>query len=115
MVDLCPGLTTLDGVEPISATFQEYTGDPALGPFAAVNVYELAPGDADVVMGRYEQALTDCAEYTSQSDSGEVIAGYSSRDLGSYGDASSGYAVVGTVGGGARKFIAATAPAEIKQ
>ena len=99
LADLCPGLTTLDGIDPISATFQAYTGDPTLGPFAQINIYELAAGDADVIIGRYDQALTDCAQYSTTSDSGPVEAGFTTRDLGSFGESSNGYAVVGTVGG----------------
>lgn len=97
LVDLCPGLTTLEGITPISATYQGYTGDATLGPFAAINIYELAPGDADIIIGRYDQALADCADYTSTSASGAVAAGFITRELGSFGDSSYGYAVVGTV------------------
>lgn len=97
--ELCPGLVVLDGIEPISATTQNYLGDPSFGPFAAVTVYELAPGDADVILGRYEQALTDCAEYTATLDTGELAAGYVARDLGSFGDQSASYGNAGTVSG----------------
>lgn len=97
--ELCPGLSVLDTIVPISATHQGYVGDPTFGPFAAVNVYELAPGEADAILARYEQALTDCAEYTATLDAGEVIAGYTARDFGSFGDASSAYGNAGTISG----------------
>lgn len=97
--ELCPGLSALGAIAPISATYQGYVGDPTFGPFGAVNIYELAPGEADAVLATYEQALTDCADYTATLDAGEVIAGYTARDLGSYGDTSAGYSNAGTISG----------------
>lgn len=97
--ELCPGLSVLGSIVPASATHQGYVGDPTFGPFAAVNIYELAAGEAAEILARYEQALTDCADYTATLDAGEVIAGYSARDLGSYGDASAGYSNAGTIAG----------------
>ncbi len=99
LADLCPGITVLDGIAPISATSQSYTGDPTLGPFAAVNIYELAPGEVDTIIGRYDQAVTDCAEYSTTVDGAAVEAGITTRDLGSHGDSTSGYGLVGTVDG----------------
>jgi hypothetical protein len=98
--DLCPGITTLEGIEPISATTQTYDGDATLGPFASVTVYELAEGDADVIYGRYEQAVTDCADFVSAlADGTELLLGYVARDLGSWGDETRSYGVLGTAGG----------------
>lgn len=97
--ELCPGLSTLGEILPISATHQGYVGDPTFGPFGAVNIYELAPGEADEILGRYDQALVDCADYTATLDAGEVIAGYVARDFGSYGDASAAYGNAGTISG----------------
>lgn len=97
--ELCPGLSVLDAIVPISATHQNYAGDPTFGPFGAVSIYELAPGEADEIIGRYDQALVDCAEYTATLDAGEVIAGYTERDLGAYGDDSRGYSNAGTISG----------------
>ena len=99
--ELCPGLSVLDAIVPISATHQSYGGDPTFGPFAAVNIYELAPGEAAEILARYEQALADCAEYSATIDAGQVLAGYTARDLGSYGDVSAGYSNAGTINGAA--------------
>ncbi len=100
LTDLCPGITTLDGIEPISATTQNYGGDPQLGPFGAVTIYELQPGDADTILARYDQAVAECAEFTSSLDDGTPLElGYVARDLGSFGDESFGYGVAGTAGG----------------
>ena len=97
LADLCPGITTLEGIEPISASSQGYDGDPALGPFGAITVYELAPGDADIIVGRYDQAVSECASYTTELDGNGLDLGYATRDLGSYGDASAGYGNAGTI------------------
>ncbi len=100
LAELCPGIVTLEGITPISATTQHYDGDPTLGPFGAVTVYELGDGDADVIVGRYDQAVTECASFTSALADGTALElGYVTRDLGSYGDGSPGYAVLGTAGG----------------
>lgn len=96
--ELCPGISLLDGIEPVSATFQQYRGaDPNLGPFVAINIYELASGDADAIVGRYDQALVDCAEFSAVSPTGAALElGYVARDFGSFGDESSGYGIPGT-------------------
>ena len=85
---LCEGIVTLDGITPISATTQNYNGAPQVGPFGAVTVWELEPGDADTVFARYEQALAECSSYTSVLDGTPLNLGYSERDLGSWGDRS---------------------------
>lgn len=97
LADLCPGITTLAGIEPISATTQNYDGDPALGPFGAVTVYELAAGDADTIVGRYDQAVSECSAYTTELDGNGLELGYATRDLGSFGDGSPGFGNAGTI------------------
>jgi peptide/nickel transport system substrate-binding protein len=97
---LCPGLETFAGIEFITATYQAYNGVPTFGPFVAVSVYELNPGDADTILGRYEQALVDCATYTdSTSDGTPLNLGWISRDYGSFGESTVSYGVVGDAGG----------------
>ncbi len=100
LTELCPGIVTLDGIRPISATTQTYDGDATLGPFGAVSIYELAAGDADVIIGRYDQALADCATYSATLADGTALEmGYAARDLGSYGDESHTYGNAGTADG----------------
>ncbi len=98
--DLCPGISFLDTIVPITATHQIYGGDPTFGPFAAINIYELASGEADAIIGRYDQAVIECADYTATlAAGGNVIAGYTERDLGTWGDESHSYGNAGTVDG----------------
>ncbi|MCB0989590.1 MAG: ABC transporter substrate-binding protein, partial [Acidimicrobiales bacterium] len=100
LADLCPGITTLEGIEPISATSQSYPGDPQLGPNGQVTIYVLEPGDADTIIGRYEQAVAECVEFSTELDDGTPVnLGYVSRDLGSFGPESYGYGVAGDAGG----------------
>ncbi|MCP4958675.1 MAG: ABC transporter substrate-binding protein [Actinomycetia bacterium] len=97
---LCPGITTLEGIEAISATTQNYAGDPQLGPRAAVTIYELGEGDADIILGRYDQALNECTEYSAELADGTALElGYAARDLGSFGPESYTYGLAGTAGG----------------
>ncbi len=98
--DLCPGISLLDTIEPASATYQQYVGDPTFGPFVNINIYELGDGEADAIIGRYDQALVDCADFTATlADGTVVIAGYVARDLGSWGDETHSYGNAGTAGG----------------
>lgn len=98
---ICPDISFLDTIEPISATHQQYVGDPTLGPFAVINIYELAEGQADEIIGRYDQALVDCAEFSSilPSTGAALELGYVSRDFGSWGDETHGYGSAGTADG----------------
>ncbi len=100
LVEVCPGITTLEGIDPISATTQNYVGDATVGPFAAVTVYELNEGDADIIVGRYDQALVDCTDFATTLSGGvDVNLGYEERDLGSFGENSASYGAVGDTGG----------------
>ncbi len=97
---LCPGITTFEDVEFISATYQNYDGVPTFGPFVGIRIYELAEGDADVVLAKYAQAVADCATYTDALDDGTVLnLGWEVRDFGSFGDTSAGYGVAGDANG----------------
>ncbi len=96
---LCPDIETLDGITPISATTQNYDGAPQVGPFGAITIYELEPGDADIVFERYEQALAECDAYSAVLNGTALNLGYTTRDLGSWGDRSLTLANVGDAGG----------------
>lgn len=99
--ELCPGISFLDTIEPISGTHQQYVGDATLGPFAVINIYELAEGEADAIIGRYDQALIDCAQFSSvlESTGAALELGYVDRDLGSWGDETHTYGNSGTADG----------------
>jgi peptide/nickel transport system substrate-binding protein len=99
LADLCPDVSLLDGIVPISATHQGYTGDPTFGPFPAISIYELAPGEADAIIGQYDLAVVDCAQYNATLNGAAIVAGYSARDLGSWGDETYSYGNAGTVDG----------------
>ncbi|MBN4047608.1 ABC transporter substrate-binding protein [Acidimicrobiaceae bacterium AH-315-P05] len=97
---LCPAITTFEDIEFISATYQNYNGVPTFGPFVGVRIYELAEGDADIVLARYEQAVAECATYTDALDDGTPLnLGWVTRNFGSFGDTSASYGVAGDAGG----------------
>ncbi|MEM9651430.1 MAG: ABC transporter substrate-binding protein [Actinomycetota bacterium] len=101
LTELCPGISFLDTIEPISATFQQYQADPTVGPFVAINIYELAEGEADAIIARYDQAVVDCAEFSTvlESTGAALELGYVERDFGSFGDETRGYGTAGTADG----------------
>ncbi|MGY9072786.1 MAG: ABC transporter substrate-binding protein [Acidimicrobiales bacterium] len=99
LADVCTDISFLEDIVPVSATHQRYNGVPTFGPFAAINVYELGEGEADAIMGRYALAAVDCVEFSSVLNGQQLKLGYVVRDLGSWGDASASYGIVGTADG----------------
>lgn len=98
---LCTDIGFLNEIVPITNTNQQFVGDPTLGPFVNIHIYELAEGEADEIIGRYEQATDECAEFSSilESTGAKLELGYVTRDLGSWGDESYNYGVAGTADG----------------
>ncbi len=98
---LCPDISFLGDIVPISNTNQQFVGDPTLGPRVNIHIYELAEGEADEIIGRYDQATVDCADFSSvlESSGAQLELGYVTRDLGTWGDESHSYGVAGTADG----------------